>query len=491
MLQIYNTLSRKKEEFEPLNPPQVSFYQCGPTVYWVQHLGNMRAMVLADLIRRSLVYLGYKVNFARNYTDVGHLTSDEDEGEDKMIKAAKRDQLSPEQVAEKYILQFENDVADLNCLPPDSKPRATEYIQQMQEMVQTLLDKNFAYATDLAIYFDITKATDYTKLSGQKLEMNKVDAGKGEVGDTGKKNPADFSIWFFKAGAHANALQVWDYKFKLSDNSIISGQGFPGWHLECSAMNYAIFGPTIDIHMGGIEHVPVHHTNEIAQSEAFSGQKFARYWIHNEHLTVDGGKMAKSAGTSYSLQDVIDKGYDPLVLRYFFLGAHYRSKQNFTWEALESAKISLNKLYREVSKYFSDEYIKKDSEMAGHDKFPSENLAKEYVNFFKENISSDFNMPGALADLWAVVGSHLNVKEKIELVQEFDKVFGLNILENAKKIDDTKAEEIPENIKTLAEARWAARQNKDWGESDRLREELEAAGWQMEDGKDSYKLKKS
>src|SRR3989339_1682830 len=299
MLKIYNTLSKKQEEFKPLKKDSVSFYQCGPTVYWVQHIGNMRAMVLADLIRRSLNYLDYKVKFARNYTDVGHLTSDEDEGEDKMAKAAKRDQMPPEEIAQKYIAQFESDVKALNCLEPDYKPRATEYIKQMQEMVQGLIDKDYAYATDLAIYFDISKVENYTKLSGQKLDMNQADAGKGDVGDSAKKNSADFAIWFFKAGAHVNALQTWPYKFSVQ-GKIIEGDGFPGWHLECSAMNYAIFGPTIDLHLGGIEHVPVHHTNEIAQSEAFTGEEFVRYWLHNEHLNVNGGKMAKSEGTAYS-----------------------------------------------------------------------------------------------------------------------------------------------------------------------------------------------
>jgi cysteinyl-tRNA synthetase len=468
MLKMYNTLTKSQEEFVPIKKNQVSFYQCGPTVYWVQHIGNMRAMVLADLVRRSLGYLGYEVKFARNYTDVGHMTTDEDGGEDKMTKASKRENLSPTAIADKYIEQFEGDVAQLNCLPPDEKPRATEYIKEMEAMVQTLLDKGFAYTTDLAIYFDISKATDYTKLSGQKLEMNQTDAGSGEVGDNSKKNPADFAVWFFKAGTHANALQTWEYDFTLPDGTKLAGEGFPGWHLECSAMNYAIFGPTIDIHLGGIEHVPVHHTNEIAQSEAFTGKKFVDYWLHNEHLTVAGGKMSKSEGTSYSLNDIVSKGYDPLVLRYFFLGAHYRSKQNFTWEALDGAKSALNNLRNQLLSF-------------GKESLGVINI--DYKNKFSDALSDDFNIPQALSIVWEVLKSDLADSDKYATIIDFDKVLGLNL-------SQLEAEEIPETIKKLADQRWQARQEKNWSESDRLRDELTKSGWQMEDGKDDYQLKK-
>lgn len=478
MLKIQNTLTKKAEDFQPLEDGKVKFYQCGPTVYWVQHIGNMRAMVLADLIRRSLVYLGYDVKFVRNYTDVGHMTTDEDGGEDKMTKAAKRENLSPEQIADKYIAQFEFDVAALNCLPPDYKPRATEYIKQMQEMVQYYLDNGFAYATDLAIYFDISKAKDYTALSGQKLEMNQAEAGSGEVGDAGKKNPADFAVWFFKAGAHANALQTWAYDFKLADGREIKGEGFPGWHLECSAMNYSLFGPTIDIHLGGIEHVPVHHTNEIAQSEAFTGKQFVKYWLHNEHLNVDGGKMSKSDGTAYSVADIVAKGYDPLVLRYFFLGAHYRSKQNFTWEALDAAKSALDRLRNIVGFELGLFTIDVVNEEKGKEK-----VIKEFKDRFISALEDDFNTSQSLAIVWDMLKSDNSNQDKLKTILDFDKVLGLGLSE-------LKEEEISEEIKKLAEARWQARQTKDWAESDRLRDEIASQGWQMEDGKDNYKLKK-
>lgn len=468
MLKILNTLTKKTEDFQPLEDGKVKFYQCGPTVYWVQHIGNMRAMVLADLIRRSLVYLGYDVKFVRNYTDVGHMTTDEDGGEDKMTKAAKRENLSPEQIADKYIAQFEADVTALNCLSPDFKPRATDYIKQMQEMVQYYLDNGFAYATDLAIYFDISKAKDYTALSGQKLEMNQAEAGSGEVGDVGKKNPADFAVWFFKAGAHANALQTWSHDFKLPDGGNITGEGFPGWHLECSAMNYALLGPTIDIHLGGIEHVPVHHTNEIAQSEAFTGKQFVKYWLHNEHLNVNGGKMSKSDGTAYSVDDIVAKGFDPLVLRYFFLGAHYRSKQNFTWEALEAAKSALDNLRLHK---ISFEYGAAGKIDVG------------FKQKFIEALESDFNLPQALSVVFELLKSDVSDADKYATIIDFDRVLGLDLLE-------FEIQEAPEAIKKLAEKRWQARQNKDWAESDRLRDEITNLGWQMEDGKENYKLKK-
>ena len=468
MLKILNTLGKKKEEFVPLDKKSVSFYQCGPTVYWIQHIGNMRAMVLADLIRRSMEYLGYNVKFARNYTDVGHLTGDVEAGEDKFAKSAEREGLTPQQIADKYIAQFEADVKALNCEEPAYKPRATEYIDQMAEMVQELLDKGLAYATDLAIYFDVNKwiseGHNYTELSGQKLDKNISEAGKGEVGDPQKKSPIDFSIWFFKAGTHANALQTWEHEFKGIEQPVKAG--FPGWHLECSAMNKSLFGPTIDIHMGGIEHVPVHHTNEIAQSEAVSGVKFVDYWLHNEHLNVDGAKMSKSDGTAYSLADVVAKGYDPMILRYFFLGSHYRSKQNFTWEALDSAAAALTGLKNKLAA------IKDGS-----------SINDEYKHKFIAALEDDFNIPSALSVVFDLLKSEVSDSDKYATLLDFDKVFGLNL-------QDATKEEIPNEVTKLAEERIKARDDKNWAESDRLRDEIAKLGWQVEDKKDGYELKK-
>lgn len=467
MLKIYNTLTKTKDDFQPLKKRRVTFYQCGPTVYWVQHIGNMRAMVLADLIVRSLKYLCYKVKMVRNYTDVGHLTGD-NEGQDKITLAAEKEKLTPSAIADKYIKVFENDVKTLHCLEPKYKPRATAYIKPMAQMVQTLLSNGFAYATDLAIYFDISQSKNYNRLSGQDLSKNLATAGKGEVSDTGKKNPADFALWFFKAGTHQQALQTWTKKFKLPDVQIIKKAGFPGWHLECSAMCQSLLGKTVDIHMGGIEHIPVHHTNEIAQSEAANGVEFVKYWLHNEHLTVDGKKMSKSEGTSYSLSDIKNKDYDPLVLRYFFLQAHYRSKQNFTWSALEASQTALNNL--------RDKIVDLSKEKIGR-------VDSNFKDKFIIAISDDFNLPQALALVWEILKSNLPDPDKLATVLDFDEVFGLG-LKYAKK------EKTPKEVIKLANLRLKAKVDKNWQESDKLRDQIKELGYLIEDTVDSYKLKK-
>ena len=393
-MQLYNTLSRKKEEFKPIKEGEVLFYQCGPTVYWTQHIGNLRASTLADFIYRTFLYNNYQVKFAKNYTDVGHLVSDGDTGEDKMEKGVKREGLSPVEIANKYIKIFEDDNKDLNNLEPDYKPRATEYIKEMQALVQTLLDKGFAYVTPLAIYFDISKVPDYTKLSGQNLKENRGGAGAGDVEDAEKKNPADFAVWFFRAGKHENAIQYWPSPF--TSPLVKNGNGFPGWHIECSAMSKALLGDTLDIHMGGIEHVPVHHTNEIAQSESANGVPLSNYWLHNEHLMVNGGKMSKSEGTAYSLAEIKEKGFNPLALRYFFLQAHYRSKQNFTWEALEAAQTGYKNLIHKI--------INLGGKIGKID--------EDFKNKFISDINDDFNTPKALATVQELLKSDISNEDK-------------------------------------------------------------------------------
>lgn len=458
---LYNTLTRKKEEFISQKKRETSFYYCGPTVYWTQHIGNLRGAICADLVRRTLEYNDYKVKMVRNYTDVGHLTSDEDEGEDKMEKAAKRDKLAPTQIAQKYIDIYEKDTCLLNILEPWKLPRATRHIKEMQEMIKTLLDKGYAYETKLAIYFDISKAQNYTKLSGQILENNLEGAGRGEVGDVDKKNPRDFAIWFFKEGVHKNALQTWDFKGHK--------EGFPGWHIECSAMSKKYLGDTIDIHMGGIEHVPVHHTNEIAQSEAANGAKFVNYWLHNEHLLVDDKKMAKSEGTGFSLAQVLEKGFSPLTLRYFFLSAHYAGKQNFTWEALEASGNGLKSLYNKI-------------------RLLGKNIGKvneEYKEKFINILNDDINTSKALAVLQEVLKSDLEDEDKLATILDFDAVLGLNFYEEVKR-----KEEIPVEVIELIEKRKKARAEKNWQESDNLRDKIKEKGYVVEDGVDMRVYKK-
>ncbi|MEK7460277.1 MAG: cysteine--tRNA ligase [Patescibacteria group bacterium] len=457
-IRLFNTLSREKETLEPIIPEEISIYQCGPTVYWTQHIGNMRAMVMADLLVRMFDYDGFKVKFVRNYTDVGHMTSDEDAGEDKMEKGALREGKTPTEIAEKYISIFEEDLASLNTLTPYHRPKATEHISQMIAFIKTLIEKDFAYVTPLAVYFDISKAKDYTRLSHQNLEKNIEDAGHGSVSDPEKRNPADFAIWFFKAGVHEHALQTWANPF--SDK-----EGFPGWHIECSAMIRSLMGDTIDIHMGGIEHISIHHTNEIAQSEALTGKPLANYWMHNEHLLVDGKKMSKSEGTSYTVTDIKEKGFDPLSLRYLFLNSHYKSKQNFTWEALHGAEISLDKL-----KHHIGSVIGKVDEV--------------YRSRFVEFITDDLNIPQALALAWEVAkDTTISPADKTATLLDFDRIFGLNLAYQA-------PEEIPENILALARKREEVRKAKNWAESDKIRDEARTLGYEIIDFPEGQKVAK-
>ncbi len=469
-VKIYNTLGREKQIFKPLQEGKVSMYQCGPTVYWTQHLGNMRAVVLADLIVRSLRYLDFDVTFVRNYTDVGHLTSDGDEGEDKMEKGVKREGLSPDEIANKYIDIYEKDLKDLNTISPDHKPRATENIEQIIEMTQTLLDKGYAYATPLAIYFDVSKAKDYTRLSRQNIDEIIANAGGGEVADSNKRHSADFVLWFFRAGTHENAIQHWSSPF--SSPLVSNGDGFPGWHIECSVMSKRHLGDTLDIHMGGVEHIPVHHTNEIAQSESANGVSYVNYWIHNGHLLVENNKMSKSEGTSYSLAEVKEKGYDPLSVRYFFLQSHYRSKQNFTWEALEASEKGLKNLYKQVVG-LGTEYGE---------------ISKKYQEKFISKLSDDFNFSQALATVHEMMQSDIAPKDKLATIFDFDNVLGLKICEKVKLLREGQKETVPEEIQNLVSKRETARQNKEWKESDNLRDKILAKGFEVLDTPEGPKI---
>jgi len=455
-IRIFNTLTKQEETFTPLSAGRVSFYHCGPTVYWTQHIGNMRGMILADLIRRSFAYLHYDVSYVRNYTDVGHLTGDNDgdadTGEDRMEKASKRENKSPEDIANFYITQFEQDTAALNILPATEKPKATEYIKEMQDMVQVLLDKGIAYQTPLAIYFDTSKTKDYYALSGQSAEALRNEAGQGDVSDREKRNPTDFALWFFKVGVHKRALQTWTNPFSETE-------GFPGWHIECSTMAKKLLGDTIDLHMGGIEHIPIHHTNEIAQSECANDTKFVNYWLHNEHLLVDGSKMSKSEGTGYALSEITDKGYSPLDLRYFFLQAHYRSKQNFTWEALEAAQRARTRLVGKLAKM--------DTAVG--------NVDTEYKKRFTRALEADFGLPEALAVTFDVLKSDLDSSDKKATILDFDQVLGLNLEKEEAPSD------IPAEITQLADERAQARADKDWARSDELRDQIASFGYEVKD----------
>jgi cysteinyl-tRNA synthetase len=475
MKQIYltNTLSKQKETFEPITPGSVSMYHCGPTVYWTQHIGNMRAMTITDLAHRMFLYNGYLVKLVRNYTDVGHLTGDNigdaDTGEDRMEKAAKRESITPEEIADKYIEIFNNDIVSLNTIPPAHATRATDYISDMIDMVQDLLDKGFAYVTPHAVYFNVKKFPTYTQLSGQKLDHLESGEGHGTVGDNDKHDAHDFALWFFRAGAHANALQTWESPFASS--LVENGRGFPGWHIECSAMSKHHLGSTFDIHLGGVEHIPIHHTNEIAQSECANGAHFVNYWLHNEHLLVDNKKMAKSEGTSYTLDDIRSRGFDPIDLRYFFLQSNYRSKQNFTWDGLEGSKTALGKLRSFLGR------IKEDGD-----------ISESYQTLFTDMINDDLNTAGSLAVVWELIKNpDVSDADKKATILDFDRVLGLKLDEVS---TDEETFEIPEHVQKLLKEREIAREKQDWHTSDLIRNEIQALGFELKDTDDGQKVRK-
>lgn len=468
---LTNTLGRKKELFSPINNKEVKIYHCGPTVYWTQHIGNMRAVVVADIISRTFQYIGYSVTLVRNYTDVGHLTGDNegdaDIGEDRMSKASRREHLEPLAIAEKYTKEYQKDTQSLNVIPPTFDPKATDHIADMIDMVSDLLKDNHAYTTDYAVYFDIRTYPEYTKLSGQSLEHLLHGTGHGTVLDSQKRNPSDFALWFFKAGAHKDALQTWNSPF--SSPLVQNGEGFPGWHIECSAMSKKYLGPTFDIHIGGVEHISIHHTNEIAQSTCANHAPYATYWLHNEHLLVDDKKMSKSEGTSFTVSDIANKGYNPIVLRYFFLQAHYRSKQNFTFEALEASKNAYEKLLHIVQSLPDNGKV-----------------VDTYNQQFIEFITDDFNISGALSIVWDLIKDQTILKEDVKAtLLKFDEVLGLKL--------NTKKEEVvlTQELQALLDERKEARTHKDWVTSDRIRDILNDKGYTVTDSGEEQVLTKN
>lgn len=454
-MQIYNTLTRTKEELQTIKKNKVKIYSCGPTVYDFPHIGNLRAFIFADTLRRTLEFLGFEITHVMNITDVGHLVSDEDDGEDKMEKAAKREQKDPYEIARYYEDIFKENLKELNIKTPTKMPRATEHIEEQIQMIGKLFENGYAYIIDDGIYFDVSKFKAYGKLSGQSLDEKEAGA-RIEIKDQ-KHNPQDFALWKFLVGENKNHIMHWDSPW---------GQGFPGWHIECSAMGMKYLGETFDIHTGGVDHIPVHHENEIAQSEGATGKKFVNYWMHNDFLRVDGGKMSKSLGNFYKLQDIIDKGFNALDYRYFCLTAHYKSKLNFTWEGVESARNGRKKLFEKIK------LLKKEQAELPENREKFEN----YLEGFKNAISEDLNTPQALAVLWELVkDSNLSNTQKLNLIEKFDQVLGLDLLKTEKEV------EIPQEIIDLAEKRIQMRAVKNWEESDKLRDLILEKGFIIKD----------
>lgn len=458
MLKVYNTLTRRKEEFVPLNDKVVTMYSCGPTVYSYAHIGNMRAYLFMDSVRRTLKYNGYKLKGVMNITDVGHLLSDGNDGEDKMEKASREQQKSVYEIAAIYTDAFMKDLAKLNIGKPEIIAKATDHINDMIKYVEALVEKGYGYETSDGIYFDISKFREYGKLSGLDLEGQRAGA-RVDVNDE-KRNPADFALWKKAPKEH---IMQWESPW---------GMGYPGWHIECSAMSRKYLGDTFDIHTGGVDHIPVHHENEIAQSEALVGHKTVDYWMHVEFMQVDGGKMSKSLKNTYTVSELEQKGYSAMAFRYFCLNTHYRKKLNFTFEGMDAAKTAYNRLLAAVHSH------------KGGKSFDEE-AVKKYDELFTEAINDDINIPLGLGVLWNML------KEKpsqaiYDLAMKFDKVLGLAL--------DTESApekvEAPEEVIKLAELRLKARKDKDWAQSDVLREQISKLGYQIIDKKDGYDIKK-
>lgn len=458
-MNLYNSLSKKIEKFEPINSPKVGMYTCGMTVYDFAHIGHGRKYVGDDVLKRILTRFGYDVTHVQNVTDVGHLVSDADSGEDKLEKGAKKRGETVWEVAKFFTKHFYDSMDKLNVLRPNIICKATEHIPEQIALVQKLVDRGFAYDTPEAVYFDVAKFPKYDEIFGNQKLVDKKTAVREEV-KTGehKKNPADFALWFKRTGRFANHTMHWESPW---------GDGFPGWHIECSAMSMKYLGESFDIHTGGIDHLSVHHPNEIAQSEAATGKPFVKYWIHYAFLTVDGKKMSKSLGNYYTIEDVIEKGFDPMALRYFYLTAHYRKPLNFTWQALESAEEALTDLRLGVSgrNSLSDEKIKK---------------IDDYRMQFDDALKNDMNMPQALAVAWEVRKSNIPQADKYDLLMDFDEVLGLKL--NAEK------QPIPDDIMQLANRREELRKAKKFVEADKVRIEIEEKGFTVEDTADGPRV---
>ncbi len=482
-MKLYSTLDKKIVEIEPNKDGVISMYNCGPTVYYRMHLGNIRAYVNWDILHRALLYLGYKVERVMNITDVGHMTSQDDFGddfgEDKMDRQAEKEGVEPIDIANKYINTVLDDYRALHILAPNGEEipedlnhenvseygwtRATEYIQEMIEIIKRMEERGYTYETDQAIYFDVTKVPDYTIFTGQKLEEKNVGV-REEVGvDPDKRNPADFVLWMKKVGKYEDHLMNWPSPW---------GDGFPGWHIECSAMGTAILGETFDIHTGGIDHIPVHHTNERAQNIGAFGHPVVKYWVHNEWLVnKDNEKLSKSKGAD-TLPEVLELGYDPMDVRYLFISVGYRVKMNFSLEALDGARNSRLALEKKVLEL---------GEKKG-------NILSKYVESFKKELENNLNISGVLALVNEMLKSENTDEDKLATILDFDRVLGLG-LDDIKK-DEGYSEGDSATLDRLLKERLEARENKDYAKADSIRDKIAELGYKVIDGPDGQSVEK-
>ncbi len=444
-IKLYNTLTRKKEIFKPLRDKKAGIYTCGPTVYWYQHIGNLRSYIFADILKRVLLFNGFKVKHVMNITDVGHLTSNADEGKDKMEIAAKKERKKAEDIANYYWKIFREDFRKLNIIEPDIWSKATEHIKEQIELIKKLEEKGFTYKTSDGIYFDTSKFKDYGKLA--KLKKEGLEAGK-RIEMKEKKSKTDFALWKFSLKP-GKRQQEWQSPW---------GLGFPGWHIECSAMSMKYLGETFDIHTGGIDHIPIHHTNEIAQSEAATGKKFVNFWLHGNFLNFKGEKISKSKGGLYTISELEEKRFSPLAYKYLCLITHYRKPLEFSLANLKNSQNAYERLKNILG------VLKNDGK-----------INKKYLAEFEKAINDDLNMPQALAVLWRLLRDE-KAEGKIATIKKMDKILGLNL----EKIEQTA---IPREIVKLVKQREQLRNEKNWQEADEIRQELEKKGWMVKDNK--------
>lgn len=457
-IKLYNTLTRQKEDFTPIIPGKVGMYACGPTVYARAHIGNLRTYVFEDVLRRTLKHAGFQLKHVMNITDVGHLQSDADEGDDKMSVAAKREAKSPWDIAREYEDVFFADTQKLNIERPEVVVRATDCIPQMQKFILALEGKGYCYRSNDNVYFDTSRFAKYANFARLDLKGQQEGARDDVEKDAGKKNPQDFVLWF-TSSKFPNQIMKWDSPW---------GIGFPGWHIECSVMATEHLGDHIDIHCGGIDHIPVHHTNEIAQSECYHGHQWVNVWMHGNFLTVDKGKMSKSKGGTLTMETLESEGFSPLHYRYLILSAHYRGELLFSFDSLDGARNAYEALRNRIVDWGNKR----------NDFVTLSETARQYQSNFWTACDDDLNTPIALAHMWTMVkDGALHPAEKFALLRDFDAVLGLNIAAMANTT-------VPENIRNLITDRETARKNKDWGTSDRLRDELMAQGVTVKDTAD-------
>jgi cysteinyl-tRNA synthetase len=455
-IKLYNTLTRKKEIFKPIKNKAVGIYTCGPTVYSYQHIGNLRSYAFADTLKRVLLYNGYKVKHVMNVTDVGHLTSDADTGEDKIEEAAQKERKTAKEITEYYWKIFKDDFKKLNILEPDIWCKATDHIKEQVELIKKLEKNGYTYRTNDGIYFNTSKLKNYGELA--QLEKQKLQAGKRiDLGE--KKNITDFALWKFSprpGSEQAKRQQEWDSPW---------GIGFPGWHIECSAMSMKYLGEYFDIHTGGIDHISIHHVNEIAQNQGTTGHKVVNFWMHGAFLTFKGEKVSKSKGGLFTISELEEKGFKPLAYKYLVFTAHYRTGLEFSLESLKKAQEGYKRLKNIINEIRDD---KKNN--------------KKYLEDFAKAINDDLDMPKAISVLWKMVRDK-KTGGKIKTIKEMDKVFGLDLFEKEEI-------EIPKEIKKLIGEREKARKNKDWKKSDELRKKIKSLGYWIEDTEEGAKVKK-